>query len=157
MTSHERPAAHKVLLVDDDNAVREMMTVTLEHKGFEVIAAANVSEALRFITTQNFDVLITDLHMPNPGDGFTVVSAMRHSQPHALTLLVSGYPDVQSAMDTILLEADEVIVKPFGVRRLPELIREKLLARKPAPRLEKERVGAILQRCMPVVIQDWLE
>jgi len=102
MTSLERPAAHKVLLVDDDNAVREMMTATLEHKGFEVVAAANVSEALRFITTQNFDVLITDLHMPNPGDGFTVVSAMRHSQPHALTLLVSGYPDVQSAMDTIL-------------------------------------------------------
>ncbi|MGC2357096.1 MAG: response regulator [Candidatus Acidiferrum sp.] len=157
MTSDERPAEHRVLLVDDDNAVREMMTATLEHKGFEVVAAANVSEALRFITTQNFDVLITDLHMPNPGDGFTVVSAMRHSQPHALTLLVSGYPDVQSAMDTILLEADEVIVKPFEVKRLPELIREKMLARKPAPRLEKERVGTILQRCMPVVIQDWLE
>ncbi len=157
MTSDERPAEHKVLLVDDDNAVREMMTATLEHKGFEVVAAANVSEALRFITTQNFDVLITDLHMPNPGDGFTVVSAMRHSQPHALTLLVSGYPDVQSAMDTILLEADEVIVKPFEVKRLPELIREKMLARKPAPRLEKERVGTILQRCMPVLIQDWLE
>jgi DNA-binding response OmpR family regulator len=157
MTSLEKPDAHKVLLVDDDNAVREMMTATLEHKGFEVVAAANVSEALRFITTQNFDVLITDLHMPNPGDGFTVVSAMRHSQPHALTLLVSGYPDVQSAMDTILLEADEVIVKPFEVKRLPELIREKMLARKPAPRLEKERVGVILQRCMPVVIQDWLE
>jgi DNA-binding NtrC family response regulator len=80
--------------VDDDNAVREMMTATLEYKGFEVVAAANVSEALRFITAQNFDVLITDLHMPNPCDGFTVVSAMRHSQPHALTLLVSGYPDV---------------------------------------------------------------
>jgi DNA-binding response OmpR family regulator len=157
MSSLDNLVAHKVLLVDDDNAVREMMTATLERKGFEVVAAANVSEALRFITTQSFDVLITDLHMPNPGDGFTVVTAMRHSQPHALTLLVSGYPDVQSAMDTILLEADEVIVKPFEVMRLPELIRDKMLARKPAPRLEKERVGAILQRCMPVVIQDWLE
>jgi YesN/AraC family two-component response regulator len=143
--------------VDDDYAVREMMTASLGCKGFEVVAAANVSEALRLITKQNFDVLITDLHMPNPGDGFTVISAMRHSQPHALTLLVSGYPDVQSAMDTILLEVDEVIVKPFEVTRLPELIREKMLSRKPAPRLEKERVGAILQRCMPVVIQDWLE
>ncbi|MGB8866970.1 MAG: hypothetical protein WCC71_23000, partial [Candidatus Sulfotelmatobacter sp.] len=42
------------------------------------------------------------LHMPNPGDGFTVVTAMRHCQPDALTLLVSGYPDVQSAMAAIL-------------------------------------------------------
>ena len=65
--------------------------------------------------------------MPNPGDGFAVVTAMRHSQPDALTLLVSGYPDVQSAMDAILLEADEIIVKPFDVGRLAELIREKML------------------------------
>lgn len=44
MTSPEKLAAHTVLLVDDDNAVREMMTATLEHKGFEVVAAANVSK-----------------------------------------------------------------------------------------------------------------
>jgi DNA-binding NtrC family response regulator len=97
MTSLETPVAHKVLLVDDDKAVREVMQATLERRGFAVVAAANVTEAIRFITTRNFDVLITDLHMPHPGDGFTVVSAMRHFQPHALNLLVSGYPDVQSA------------------------------------------------------------
>src|SRR5579864_101593 len=102
MTSTEHSISHKVLLVDDDDAVRDMMAVSLEHKGFEVVAAANVTEALRFIATETFDTLITDLHMPNPSDGFTVVSAMRHSQPNALTLLVSGYPDVQSAMSAIL-------------------------------------------------------
>ena len=103
MTPTELPAVHKILLVDDDDAVRDMMTVTLEHKGFKVISAASVTDALRHIATESFDVLITDLHMPNPGDGFTVVTAMRHSQPNALTLLVSGYPDVQSAMAAILL------------------------------------------------------
>jgi DNA-binding response OmpR family regulator len=157
MTPTEPPATHKVLLVDDDDAIREMMTATLESKGFGVVAVPSVTEALRLITTQSFDVLITDLHMPNPGDGFTVVTAMRHSQPDALTLLVSGYPDVQSAMTAILLEADEIIVKPFEAGKLAELIREKMLTRKPAPRLEKERVGAILQRCMTVVVQEWLE
>jgi DNA-binding response OmpR family regulator len=156
MTSTERSNSHKVLLVDDDDAVRDMMTVTLEHKGFEVVAAANVPEALRLIATDTFDALITDLHMPNPSDGFTVVSAMRHSQPHALTLLVSGYPDVQSAMAAILLEADEIIVKPFEVGRLADLLREKMPTRKPAARIEKQRVAAILQRCMPGVVEDWL-
>ena len=56
--------------------------------------------------------------MPNAGDRFSVVTAMRHSQPHALTLLVSGYPDVQGAMTAIALEADEIIMKPFRVERL---------------------------------------
>jgi DNA-binding NtrC family response regulator len=127
-----------------------MMNATLERKGFNVVNAASVTEALRCIATESFDVLITDLHMPNPGDGFTVVTAMRHSQPDALTLLVSGYPDVQSAMAAILLEADEIIVKPFEAGRLAELVREKMLTRRPAARLEKERVGVILQRCVPV-------
>lgn len=156
MTTTEPPVAHKVLLVDDDDAVRAMMRATLEHKGFEVVAAASVTEALRHIASESFDVLITDLHMPNPGDGFTVVTAMRHSQPNALTLLVSGYPDVQSAMAAILLEADEIMVKPFEVAKLADLLREKMLNRKPAARLEKERVGTILRRCIAGVVEEWL-
>jgi DNA-binding response OmpR family regulator len=155
-TPSERPVTHKVLLVDDDDAVRDMMSVTLERKGFDVVAAASVAEALRLIITERFDVLITDLHMPNPADGFTVVTAMRHSQPDALTLLVSGYPDVQSAMAAILLEADEIIVKPFEVGRLAELVREKMLARKPAARVCKERVGVILQRSVSSIVAGWL-
>ena len=81
MASNEPRFAQRVLLVDDDAAVRAMVNNGLERQGFEVVAAASVTEALRRITTERFDVLITDLHMPNPGDGFTVVSAMRHSQP----------------------------------------------------------------------------
>jgi DNA-binding response OmpR family regulator len=156
MTPTEPGVAHKVLLVDDDAAVRAMMNQGLERKGFEVVAAASVTEALRRITTESFDVLVTDLHMPNPGDGFTVVSAMRHSQPNALTLLVSGYPDVQSAMAAILLEADEIVVKPFEIGRLTDLVRERVVNRKPAKRSEKERVGVILQRCVASVVEGWL-
>jgi DNA-binding response OmpR family regulator len=156
MTPTEKSIVHRVLLVDDDEAVRTMMNATLERKGFDVVNAASVSEALRCIATESFDVLITDLHMPNPGDGFTVVTAMRHSQPDALTLLVSGYPDVQSAMAAILLEADEIIVKPFEAGRLAELVREKMVTRRPAVRLGKERVGAILQRCVTSIVDAWL-
>jgi DNA-binding response OmpR family regulator len=156
MTPTELPISHKVLLVDDDDAVRAMMNATLENKGFEVVAAANVTEALKHISTDSFDVLITDLHMPNPGDGFTVVTAMRHSQPNALTLLVSGYPDVQGAMAAILLEADEIIVKPFEAGKLADIVRSKMLNRKPTARLEKERVAAILRRSIASVVENWL-
>jgi DNA-binding response OmpR family regulator len=156
MIPTESTVVHRVLLVDDDDAVRDMMFLTLEHKGFEVVAAASVADALKLVATESFDVLITDLHMPNPGDGFTVVTAMRHSQPNALTLLVSGYPDVKGAMAAILLEADEIMVKPFAVGKLADLVREKMLNRKPAARPEKERVGTILRRCVARVVADWL-
>ena len=139
MTPTERPGSHKVLLVDDDEAIRDMMTATLEHKGFDLVAAANVTEALNLITTMRFDVLITDLHMPNPSAGFAVITAMRHLQPNALTLLVSGYPDVKSAMDAILLEADEIIVKPFETGKLADLVHDKMLSHEPSvPRQRNE-------------------
>jgi DNA-binding response OmpR family regulator len=156
MTQIKTSISHRVLLVDDDEAVRDMMSMTLEHKGFEVVPAASVTEALKFITTESFDVLITDLHMPNPSDGFAVVTAMRHSQPDALTLLVSGYPDVKSAMDAILLEADDIIVKPFEAGKLAEMVHEKLVNRKPSARMKKERVAAILQRCTSSIVENWL-
>lgn len=156
MITTDQPISHKVLLVDDDSAVLDMMTQTLERKGYAVVAVGSVNQALKQITTAKFDVLITDLHMPNPGDGFTVISAMRHSQPNALTLLVSGYPDVQSAMACILLEADEIVVKPFDINQLADLVNERMLNRKAAPRTSKERVGAILLRCSTIIIKDWL-
>ena len=149
--------AHRVLLVDNDEAVRAMMTQALELKGFEVVAAANLTQALRLIVTQSFDVLITDLHVPNPTDGLAAVTAMRQSQPDAVTMLVSGFPDVQSAMAAVFLEANEIIVKPFEIRQLTELVEERMVNRTPTTRLDKERVGAVLQRCVASVVGGWLE
>ena len=156
MTATEGQASHRVLLVDDDDVVRDMMSRSLQAKGFEVVAVCGVTEALKCIATESFEVLITDLHMPNAGDGFTVISAMRHSQPTALTMLVSGFPDVKSAMEAIILEADEIIVKPVEVKQLAELVRERLLIQRPANRPKKERVSEILHRCSALVVRDWL-
>jgi DNA-binding NtrC family response regulator len=103
----------RVLVVDDDEAVRMMMQEGLQRDGFEVVTASNVSDALRYIATEKFDVLLSDLHMPLAGDGFTVVSAMRHTHPKALTVVLSGYPALDEAMAAILSQADEIVVKPF--------------------------------------------
>jgi CheY-like chemotaxis protein len=69
--------ACRVLVVDDDNAVLMMLQEGLKRDDFEVVAASNVKDALKHIASEKFDVLLSDLHMPLPGDGFTVVSAMR--------------------------------------------------------------------------------
>lgn len=150
------PAIHRVLLVDDNDLVRDMTSESLKSKGFDVVAASGVTEALRFITTENFEVLITDLHMPNAGDGFTLISAMRHSQPTALTILLSALPDVKRAMEAIVLEADEIVVKPVEIKQLAELVRERLRTQRPADQPNKERVSAILHRCSEIVVKNWL-
>ncbi|MGA2560531.1 MAG: response regulator, partial [Terracidiphilus sp.] len=116
----------RILLVDDDEIVRDTIKQVLELSEFHVTTANNVSEAIHLIDTESFDVLISDLHMPGAGDGFTVISAMRHKHPNAVTLLFTGYPALKEAMDAILLQADEILVKPMPIPEMVALIRERL-------------------------------
>jgi len=73
-----------------------------------------------------------------------------------LTMLLSGFPDVKSAMEAIILKADEIVVKPVKIKDLAEMVRARLLVQKPANRASKERVSEILHRCSDVVVKDWL-
>ena len=147
----------RVLVVDDDDGVRTMMQAGLERDGFEVVSVSNVSDALRHIATEHFDVLLSDLHMPLAGDGFTVVSAMRHTHPKALTMVLSGYPALDEAMAAILSQADEIIVKPFQIGSIKELIRTRLANPLPVKRAKAESVATILERDTDITIQNWLE
>jgi CheY-like chemotaxis protein len=146
----------KILLVDDDDNEVFLTRRSLEAQNCEVVSATCVVEALKEIAAQRFDVLITDLHMPDAGDGFAVVTAMRHTQPEVLTLVTSDYPDVQRAMAAILLQADEVLIKPFDAKQLAGLLDKRKLNVKPPRKPTKESVASILDRDADLLMQRWL-
>ncbi len=146
----------KILVVDDNESVRNSLGAVLKVHQFQVTTAASVTEALRLIGTDTFDVLLCDLHMPGAGDGFTVVSAMRHMNPSAVTLVFTGYPALDEAMKAILLQADEILVKPMDVSMLVDLIHKKLQKGNQRKMAVIERVAAILERDAPSTIKDWL-
>jgi DNA-binding response OmpR family regulator len=145
----------RILLVDDNEPLRRMLAMALEQNGFEVVMASNVNDALKLIGAETFDVLLSDLQMPNAGDGLTVVSAMHHSNPKAVTLILSGYPEMKAAAAAILLQTDEVLTKPISPKALAEIIRGRL-------RLEInearpiESVATILARETQSTIDAWL-
>jgi CheY-like chemotaxis protein len=146
--------ANRVLLVDDDEIVRMTFTEVLEQSGFAVTCARNVVEALNHITSGSYDALVSDLHMPGAGDGLTVVSAMRHANPSAVTLLLSAFPQMEAAAQAILLQADEILVKPMEVNSLVDVIKQRI-AIGPVRNREIESVAAILERTTEVTIQEW--
>jgi CheY-like chemotaxis protein len=149
------PSRPRILLVDDNQSVLSSLSLVLKHNGFDVVSAANVNEALRFIGSENFDVLLSDLHMPNAGDGLTVVSAMRHSHPKAVTLLFSGFPAMKEAAAAILLQADEILVKPLEPESLVKTIKDRLKLKR-MPTRPVETVAAILEQEAQSTINDWL-
>ncbi len=144
----------RVLLVDDNDMVRRSLAGVLEHGGFEVVAAGNVNDALQFIGSQPFDVLLSDLHMPQAGDGLTVVSAMRHTNPKAVTIIFSGYPEMKQAAAAILLQTDEILVKPMDPQALVATIQNRLKSGA-GPTRGIESVATILERETGATIADW--
>ena len=149
-------ALPKVLLVDDDEMIRVTLCKILGQHGFEVTCAGNVREALQYISKETFDVLLSDLHMPGAGDGLTVVSAIRHANPDAVTLLLSAFPEMSAAANAILMQADEILIKPMRIPDLIEVITQRL-RKGPLHRRHVESLGMILQRTTQASINDWYE
>ena len=128
-----RPLQHlskRLLFVDDEEGIRETLPLLLQARGFDVRVAASVPEALAEITSHKFDVLLSDLNIGKDGDGFTVVKAMRRAQPNCVTVLLTGYPAFESALQAIHNEVDDYFVKPAELDSLISTIERKLLARR---------------------------
>ena len=149
-------AKQKVFVVDDNSVLLSSLAQVLQVNDFEVTTASNVLDALKLISSQSFDVLLSDLHMPGAGDGLTVVSAMRHSNPRAVTMLLSAFPEMKAAAQAILLQTDQILVKPMRVQALVDAIKERLTAG-PTPARVVESVATILERSSESTIRDWLE
>jgi len=150
----KRLKSTRILLVDDDPSLRSTLSEIFKLEGCEVTTAADVPEALRYITANEYDVLLSDLHMPGAGDGLTVVSAMRHSNPKAVTLILSAFPEMDAASHAIMLQADQILVKPMDVSSLVVAIKKRLRLGVPDVRTV-ESVAVILERTMDGTIADW--
>jgi len=107
--------ARSVLIVDDDDALRDVLRQTLEEAGLHVQEAANGKAAVQAMENA-FDLLMIDLSMPEQ-DGFETMRAMRRLQPKARILAISGrFPELLQAAEH--LGADDSLAKPFSAEEL---------------------------------------
>ena len=119
----------RVLFVDDEPGIRLTMPQILRRHGLSVRAVGTVNHALAEITSAQFDVLISDLNIGQPGDGLTVVSTMRSMQPNCVTLILTGYPGFDSALKALRNQVDDYLIKPADIPALVNLIGAKLQQR----------------------------
>ncbi len=135
----------RVLFVDDEPNLCLTMPTILRQHGYDVTAVSTVNEALTQITSGKFDVLISDLNIGEPGDGFTVVSAMRRTQPTCITLILTGYPGFDSALEAIRSQVDDYLIKPAPIPSLINLIEQKLRNATPGTGVATKRLSQVLR------------
>jgi len=144
------------LLLDGNDVIRVSLAHVLKRNDFEVFPAADVDDALSLIASQKFDVLLSDLHMPQAGGGLTVVRAMRHANPDAVTLIFTGHPKMKETAAAIQMQADEFLLKPVAIETLIDTIRKLLKQGRKSFVHTVETVADILEQETQSTIQDWL-
>ena len=145
----------KILLVDDDDLSLRILRNLLEHEGFKITAANNVAEALKLISSEHYDVLLSDLHMPGAADGLTVISAMRYINPKCVAMLLTGFPEMDVAAQALLRQADEILLKQDDFTALVESIKRRIATGTAHAKPKIESVATILERVASSCIDDW--
>jgi DNA-binding response OmpR family regulator len=148
----------RLLIVDDEESIRSMLQLVLEKEGFTVTTVGSVAEALALISQLHFDVLISDLNIGHPADGFVVVSAMRRTQPNASTFILTGYPDFETALEALRQDVGDYLIKGTPVKDLVDRIKTKLANGQRGKRpVNTMRVPDAIEANRDWVIDQWLQ
>jgi DNA-binding response OmpR family regulator len=114
----------RILIVDDEETVRDLLQRILEKVGYDVITAVNGQEALDKVSQCNVNLVLLDMKMPGL-DGFQILDGIRQHS-NIPVIMLSGMRDETIKIDSLGLGADDYIVKPFSTGELLARIQAKL-------------------------------
>jgi len=147
-----------ILFVDDEDLIRKSFTRDLREEHFAVTAVGSGNEAIDLLKNQLYDLVITDLLMPGI-DGLGVLKAVKEYAPQTSVIIITGYGDMQSAVEALRLGADDFAIKPceieevvFRIRRCQE--KRSLLQMLSAQNLKLEREIAHRQKIEAELIES---
>ena len=106
-----------ILLVDDEKLIRKTFAKDLKAEHFKVTAVAGGQEAINALEQEQYDLVITDLMMPDI-DGFAVLKTAKRLAPETSVIILTGYGDMRSAIDALRLGADDFTLKPCEIEEI---------------------------------------
>lgn len=117
MSRAEAPAEPRILVVDDEIQMAEMLADGLSDWGYAAVAASSAIDAVDLLRVERFDALVTDLRMPGM-DGIELMTAAHGLFPALPVILMTAYGAVDSVLEAILPEAIGRLSKPFKIEEL---------------------------------------
>lgn len=115
------PAEQRLLMVDDDDPFRQSLARAMERRGFKVLPAASVAEALQIAQAEKLDCAVIDLRLED-GNGLELVKCLRSFLPQLRVVLLTGYGNIASAVSAIKAGALDFLPKPVDPDRLKAVL-----------------------------------
>jgi two-component system, NtrC family, response regulator PilR len=118
-------AKARVLIVDDEKSMRDLLSITLEKEGYDVSSATGGEPAIEMLHRDSVDVVITDLRMPKV-DGLQVLRAAKEISPDTTVIMITAVASTESAVEAMKLGAYDYITKPFKLDEVNLIVRNAL-------------------------------
>src|SRR5436305_10622009 len=115
----------RILVVDDERSMRELLAIVLRREGYEVLLAENGRSAIEMLGRQPIDLLISDIKMPDLS-GVDVLRAAKQADPDILGIMITAFASTETAVEAMRLGACDYLSKPFDVDLLKMKVREKI-------------------------------
>jgi two-component system response regulator PilR (NtrC family) len=119
----------KILVVDDEQSLRDVLSIMLKRAGYAVTSAMDGEEAIELLNKEIFDLVITDLRMPKI-DGMEVLKAVKSASPGTVVLIITAFASADSAVEAMKQGAYDYLTKPFQVDEVQLIIRNALEKRR---------------------------
>ena len=115
----------KILIIDDEKSMRDFLSIMLNKEGYEVHVASNGTDAVKSIQMEIFDLVITDVKMPQV-DGMGVLRTIKDLSPETVVIMITAYATTETAVEAMKLGAYDYITKPFKVDEIKLVIQKAL-------------------------------
>jgi DNA-binding NtrC family response regulator len=121
----------KILIIDDEQGIRDLLDTLLCRKGYDVVVAENGREGLKVFRRERPDVVVLDLKMPGM-DGLTVLQEIRNLHPNKPVIILTGAGTPETEQQVRALGATEFVEKEFSLHRLGDSLKRRLINSSPA-------------------------
>lgn len=108
------PAKNRILVVDDEDALRTVLSSELEGEGYIVQMAGDGDEAIKILEKNTFDLILLDIKMPTV-DGFEVLKYVKQHTPATKVIMLTGFADLKNAIESKKLGAEDFVSKPYDL------------------------------------------
>lgn len=105
-------ASERILIVDDEDGMRRLLSRVLTREGYDTVAVGSGAEALRLVANERFDLVVTDIKMPEM-DGLQLLEELKEYQPSLLVIVITAYGTIENAVQALRSGAYDYIAKPF--------------------------------------------
>jgi DNA-binding NtrC family response regulator len=129
----------RVLIVEDDANIRKTLNTILELKGYKTDTAKNGREAIQKSKTDFFNLVLLDIKLPDM-EGTKLLTAMHQNYPKMMKIMITGYPSLENAVESVNSGADAYITKPIKPEILFALLEEKLTEQRQTEKMTEEKV-----------------